>query len=507
MRTSETTGMTMRSFVRRLGRIIGGLAGTAVILYLILLIPGSQYTPPVEKQTRPFSWNQDEIWQALERRFLSARQAGCTALSAGIDSGLADTQRRLDRLALTSFQPESEIFDSLEHELFVLAAEIGTCPEQLPAFISLYSRLRAAVKDQSVHWDMGSRDARETVYRLLYGGRQAIEEIMLQAPPELRPALIAGHDEPSSTPAAAILGVPVHSGDILVSRGGAPTSALIARGNDYPGNFSHVALLHVDEQTGAVSIIESHIECGVLISTPDQYLQDTKFRIMVLRLRSDLPYMVDDPMLPHKAASLALADATQRSIPYDFAMDFGDSDRMFCSEVASAAYRSLGVTLWMSMSRMSSPGLRSWLGMLGVRHFETQEPSDLEYDPQLCVVAEWRNPETLYKDHLDNAALDVMLESSDSAQSFAYDLYLLPVARVTKWYSAILNLLGAVGPIPEGMSPVSALRIQRFSRRHAALVGLLGKHANAFRRANGYTPPYWALIDLARQAKSELNIP
>ena len=66
----------------------------------------------------------------------------------------------------------------------------------------------------------------------------------------------------SATPSAEILGVIVHSGDILISRGGAPTSALIARGNDYPGNFSHVALVHIDEKTNSISIIESHIERG-----------------------------------------------------------------------------------------------------------------------------------------------------------------------------------------------------------------------------------------------------
>jgi hypothetical protein len=56
------------------------------------------------------------------------------------------------------------------------------------------------------------------------------------------------------------------------------------------------------------------------------------------------------------------------------------------------------MALWMGISHISSPGLRKWLSAFGVTHFETQEPSDLEYDPQLVVVAEWRDPETLRKD-------------------------------------------------------------------------------------------------------------
>jgi hypothetical protein len=90
---------------------------------------------------------------------------------------------------------------------------------------------------------------------------------MLQAPQGTVPALVLGADEPAVTPFAEILGVRVHSGDILVSRGGAPTSALIARGNDYQGNFSHVALIHV-ERDGSRSMVEAHIERVAVATLP-----------------------------------------------------------------------------------------------------------------------------------------------------------------------------------------------------------------------------------------------
>src|SRR2546423_7159921 len=109
------------------------------------------------------------------------------------------------------------------------------------------------------------------------------------------PPLLTGRDEPSQTPSTNLLGVALRSGDILVSRGGAATSALIARGNDFPGNFSHVALVHVDERNRAASVIEAHIERGVVISSVADYLADKKLRVMVLRLRGDLPRLVADP--------------------------------------------------------------------------------------------------------------------------------------------------------------------------------------------------------------------
>ena len=98
------------------------------------------------------------------------------------------------------------------------------------------------------------------------GNRAALEEAMLQAPADALPKLSVCDDEPSTTPVVSIQGVRVHSGDILASRGAAPTSALIARGSDFPGNFSHIALVHVDAATAKVSVVEALIEKGVVVN-------------------------------------------------------------------------------------------------------------------------------------------------------------------------------------------------------------------------------------------------
>jgi len=103
-----------------------------------------------------------------------------------------------------------------------------------------------------------------------------------------------------------------------------------------------------------------------------------------------------------------------------------------CSEVASEGYERYGVNLWAGISHISSPGLRKWLEGFGVTHFETQEPSDLEYDPQLRVVAEWREPATLKKDRIDNAVTEVMLEGAEKGDNINYQWYLLPFSRIVK---------------------------------------------------------------------------
>jgi len=344
---------------------------------------------------------------------------------------------------------------------------------------------------------------RDRLYRLIYGGRGALEEVMLQAPAKSFPALVKCDEEPSATPSYPLAGGVLHSGDILVSRGGAPSSALIARGNDYPGNFSHVALVHVDRETGVPSIIEAHIERGVVVSTLDEYLRDVKLRIMQLRLKADLPQMMADPELPHQAAQKAVDEARARHIPYDFAMDFEDPSTRFCSEVVSHAYRQVGVDLWQGTSTISSPGVARWLADFGVRRFETQAPADLEYDPKLMVVTEWRDPDTLWEDHVDNAVIEVMLEGAERGERLTYPWYLLPPGRVVKAYSAVLNLFGHVGPVPEGMSAAGGLRELRLSKVHKAIKKKVLSLASDFRTQNGYTPPYWELLRLARQTRKD----
>jgi hypothetical protein len=420
------------------------------------------------------------------------------ARSDSIDAEISRVTAKAKALAAVGLSFDEPVFDSLEDGFFALAPVVAACPNHTPAFVEAYRHIREGTKAQSRHWDIADIRVRQRLYRMLYGGRAALEEVMLQHPDEVA-TLIEGREEPSATPSVEIQGLRIHSGDILVSRGGYPTSALISRGSDYPGNFSHIALAHVDDQTGTASIIEAHIEIGVAVATAEQYLRDKKLRIMVLRPRADLPALIEDPLLPHRAATITLDRALSEHIPYDFEMDYEEPSKLFCSEVASAAYSEVGMTLWMGRSTITADGLRRWLSSFGVTHFETQEPSDLEYDPQLAVVAEWRDPETLFKDHVDNAVIDAMLEGAERGDDLGYAWHRLAPARLAKAYSWLRNLAGSVGPVPEGMRAASALRNQAFTDRHNRIASRVHELAAEFQRTNGYPPPYWQLVVLARE--------
>jgi len=475
----------------------------AVILFVLLSIPAPDPPLPPGAAGKPFTWKQDAQWEALEASFLQAREIGCRGLQARTAQGFRQGRQYLTALSAAPVKPSAVVLQRLESLTFGLGTRVAACPERIPDYIDLVTNTRRVLKRQSQRWDLDDRTVRDRLYRMLYGGRAALEEVMLQAPAGSYPGLIRAEDADSVTPAFAFQGLTLRSGDILVSRGGAPTSALIARGNDYPGNFSHVALLHVDEKTGVPGIVESHIEVGVVVSSVQDYIRDKKLRVMVLRPRPDLPQVKADPMLPHRAAKRAHDEARSRHIPYDFAMDFRDPSKWFCSEVASWAYGQHGVELWKGTTRMSAPGVVRWLSYFGVTHFETQAPADLEYDPQLTVVAEWRDPETLWQDHVDNAVVEAMLEGADQGDTIPAPWWKIAAVRLAKAYSVLLNLFGRAGPVPEGMDATAALRNLELSSLHERMKTAVLAKAAAFERDRGYRPPYWELVRVANEVRKE----
>lgn len=483
----------------RAARVVGGaLAGLGAVCAALLVPEPAPRLDPTAVD-RSFVWDRDAYWSRLEAAFRAVREVGCADEPSAGAAGFNRLRRAVGALQGPPLGPSDSAFQRLEQALFESAPIAAACPDCAPGWIELAHQARAAVKTQSLAWDLEAPAARDLLYRLLYGGRLALEEVMLQQPDGALPPLVTWQRPLPKTPSATVHGVRIASGDLLVSRGGAPTSALIARGNDRPGNFSHVALAHVDPGTGQVSLVEAHIERGVAVSTVDQYLHDTKLRVMILRLREDHPALLGDPMLPHAAASLALERARSEHVPYDFAMDFDDPAKLFCSEVASWAYRQRGIGLWSNLSSISGRTVQPWLADFGVRQFATQAPSDLEYDPQIVVVAEWRDAASLFDDHVDNAVVDAMIETAEAGERLAYNHARLPAARLLKAYSVVTEAFGRVGPVPEGMSASAALRNQHFSLRHQQVRLATLERAATFARQRGYRPPYWELVAMARE--------
>jgi hypothetical protein len=126
----------------------------------------------------------------------------------------------------------------------------------------------------------------------------------------------------------------LQSGDLILSRGNAYTSAAIANLGEFDTQFSHLSIVYKDEQ-GKYWTVESHIEVGSFVREIEDHIKDSNFRTMVFRF--------DDPLLAKTAATFAFqkvkeASETKGNIPYDFGFDMEESKTLFCSELISWAF-------------------------------------------------------------------------------------------------------------------------------------------------------------------------
>jgi hypothetical protein len=483
--------------MKKIRYVLAGL----IALFLLLLIPPRQNEFPLQRPTEsPFLWDQDAIWQSLEADFQRARKMDPEDLASVIKARQIEADQILQAYEHSVTGPADPIYNELERSFFGIAPLIAASTKPSDWHIRYYNRARKKIKEDSISWDMKSSQSRNTLYRILYGMRAAVEEIMIQSTRDQLGSTLFVQDEPSASPSVEILGVKVHSGDLLVSRGGLEMSAFISRGNDYPGNFSHVAIIYIEEKTNNAFIVQSLIDNGVVVDTLDSYLNDHKLRLMVLRPRADLPEIKANPLVPHLAARFMFQEASERHIPYDYKMDYFDSSAMYCSEVGSYAYQQFGIKLWESESTVSSDGIVNWLVNFGVEYFLNQLPSDLEYDPSLSVIAEWRDYELLVKDHVDNAVMDALIGRANQGQELGYELWKLPVVRVLKFYSVILNLMGKKAIIPEGMSVLTVLTSGDFERRFQNTKDQTMRKVTEFEEQEGYLPPYWQISGMAESS-------
>jgi hypothetical protein len=471
----------------------------AFLLAAYCLRPATQPPQVALAGHEPFAWERDELFTKLENEFLNAHKLSDEEAAFVFAGLMEEGQGLLERInSASDYTQPLEGLESVIFRMGAIAASNQSFSENFQLFI---------YKAQAVargHLKNADEDSFQLLYRILYGGRTALDEALVQVGEESLPSLYDFKAQSRRIPSAEIRGVLVQSGDIALSRGGAPTSALISRGSDFPGNFSHAALIHVDESTGTVSVIESLIEKGVVVSSLKEYLEDKKLRVMLLRL--DPALTPEASQLPHQAASVMLERARAERIPYDFKMDWEESSALFCSEVPHYAFRAVGVELWSFKSPMSSEGLVSWLAALGVRRSTTLMPSALEYDWKLIPVAEWRNLETLLYDRMDNAVLDALLDEAERGLRLDFAWWKLPLARLAKGYSVVAAWFGSYPPIPKRLTPEQALSVDSLNKYLFPAVRVrLETLAAEWEKEYGYKPPYWRLYQMAALSIKELT--
>jgi hypothetical protein len=197
------------------------------------------------------------------------------------------------------------------------------------------------------------------------------------------------------------------SGDVFLTRAAHFFSATIARIGDEDGQFSHLAMLYRDPE-GEPYVVESLIEAGLVVTPFHQWRAAPHARAMVFRPR-------DRAAAHHAAERMAAraraAKASGKPVPYDLQVDLDDPERLFCAEVVrhGMAEATGGRTLLPTYpTRLTAFAGHGFLEALGIRGSSTFAPGDLEVEPTMDLVAEWRNPLLTERARIEDAALTAM---------------------------------------------------------------------------------------------------
>jgi len=206
--------------------------------------------------------------------------------------------------------------------------------------------------------------------------------------------------------------LPFQAGDILLMRGMHHNSAAIARIGDVDSQFSHIAIVHTDED-GKQWVVESLIEKGATISSLDDTLHHGLGRCVIFR---------------HNNASFARLAAAQiykvvrrsrrpggRRIWYDFSMKLTGYKELFCSKIVRQAFdlASEGKVLLPTFQTRFDMKNRDFIERIGVRTKETFAPADIELEPHFDLVAEWRDYRVTSRLRLQDLLMDKLFAWMD----------------------------------------------------------------------------------------------
>lgn len=180
------------------------------------------------------------------------------------------------------------------------------------------------------------------------------------------------------------------SGDVLLVRGQLHNSAAIARVGDIDSQFSHVGLVHIDENREPW-VVEALIEDGASITPLDKALSHGLGRAVLFRHR-DRAIAEEASRWMHEHVR-TVNSRFGGWIPYDFTMKLGSYDELFCSKLVRQAYDQAtgGRLLLPTFTTQLAMKNRDFLDRIGATAVETFAPADIEVEPTFDVVAEWRD--------------------------------------------------------------------------------------------------------------------
>ncbi len=298
--------------------------------------------------------------------------------------------------------------------------------------------------------------------------------------------------------------VTLKSGDLIISRGNAYSSAAIARIVEIDSQFSHLAMIYFPSgsqkeitiqealKSKDVLVLEAHIEIGSTVRSFADYAKDGNARNLLFRFpdaavahqaaKKSHEYLENFRKKAHQADRRRFPESdVNYSVPYDFKMILSKANEVFCTEVGYYGFNEVGIQIPTFQSQIN-PKL-DLVKRLGIEGSQIFAPGDMELDHRFQMVAEFRNLKKLKGLRMKDMALTSLLTWMDAGYVFAP----IPpsVFRSTiAWISRQLDFKFVKNQLPKNMNTKVLNTIFTLDNVASRLEAKLVEKDKAFKAAN-----------------------
>lgn len=288
------------------------------------------------------------------------------------------------------------------------------------------------------------------------------------------------------------------TGDVLLMRGTAFSSAMISRVGEAPLTYSHMAMVYLDPANGKPYIIESMLNSGFKKTElkPEHFKDQARVSV----------YRSKDIELAKKAGEFGNAQyengiKTGKPLEYDITMGLEENCKYYCSKFVSWAYNSVAKKTIIPEypSRLLNKN-RNYALSLGIPTSSTYtfSPADIDLDTTFDFVYEYRNPNMTTALHMDDLIVDKMLYWLRTE-----NLEVVPSHTMDTAASVIMTL--AKRPFVQRFINKLNIHINKdLDPKHLAILGASTLLMMKFKRA--IMPQYKAYLDANGQPMSPKEI-
>ncbi len=229
------------------------------------------------------------------------------------------------------------------------------------------------------------------------------------------------------------------SGDILITKGNFFFSGSLAKIGVQDTHFSHQGIIYKDhERDNQFFAAEAHPEIGATVR-PLSVMNnnDRNVRTLVMRFKDEA---LSDRAGKYGYDLVKKASDSGVNIPYDFWMNFDEEEYIFCSELVTIAFdkASDGQVMFPMYPTEIELKKSNFAKKLGIESQQALHPGDLEYDPTVETVVEWRDysriMENLVKDEILHKLYEWMeIEGYELKNSAIATIHESVTYHVRKW--------------------------------------------------------------------------